>query len=245
MKYSLILPAYNEEKHIRKNLQLLSSIRRITEIIVVDDASKDKTAKVVESLRNRKIKLHKLPRNIGKTAAVLYGVRQAKYKNLIFYDADLLNMEPEYVEDMLDRYEFGIPLVIMSKNSAPWVFREFVRSVPANSGTRVLSKKEFQKIKIDPHKPWALEAVINDYYLSKNAQIGFAEAPGVYDPRKYQKYNFFHGLWRDITSAIDVIVPFGIKGIPRNMEILQTIYDMYHSQREYEAQLIKNSSRAH
>ena len=53
---SVIVPAYNEERRIEKTLReinkYLSKQNYTFEIIVVNDGSKDKTAKVVENLKS-------------------------------------------------------------------------------------------------------------------------------------------------------------------------------------------------
>jgi glycosyltransferase involved in cell wall biosynthesis len=70
MKVSCIIPAFNEEKSIDRVLGAVLSVAEISEIIVVDDCSTDKTKDIVEAfsgvtlLRNKKIgeKAEVLPR---------------------------------------------------------------------------------------------------------------------------------------------------------------------------------------
>ncbi|OGM31964.1 hypothetical protein A2803_02650 [Candidatus Woesebacteria bacterium RIFCSPHIGHO2_01_FULL_44_21] len=88
---SLVIPAYNEEGIIKSNLEkvlkFLSKKSYLWEIVVVDDGSRDNTPDIVNSLK--KVRLVKLPENMGKGAAVKAGMLKARGKLIIFMDADL------------------------------------------------------------------------------------------------------------------------------------------------------------
>lgn len=87
---SIILPAFNAEKTIGKNLKkIIAETKNFnSEIIVVDDNSTDNTSKVVEKFK--KIKLIKLKSNKGAGNARNVGAKFSKYKNLCFIDSDIL-----------------------------------------------------------------------------------------------------------------------------------------------------------
>ena len=92
MSYSIIVPCYNSEKYIIKNLDLLiNSLKKIKvkyEIIIVDDCSLDRTFKLLNKFK-KKIMIIKNKKNIGKSYSLINGVLQSKYKNIILIDSDL------------------------------------------------------------------------------------------------------------------------------------------------------------
>src|SRR5262245_29245402 len=91
---SMVIPAYNEESRLLPTL--LSVIEYFNrrefshEIIVVDDGSSDATAEIVRQLGKRfdTVRLIRLPRNMGKGAAVRTGIRNATGQYVIYNDAD-------------------------------------------------------------------------------------------------------------------------------------------------------------
>ncbi len=83
VRTSILIPAHNEEKTIVRCLDsVLKSTMRDLEIIVIDDASTDHTATIVEQyIRthcdfNRHISLLKLVKNVGKADALNYALHR-------------------------------------------------------------------------------------------------------------------------------------------------------------------------
>ena len=86
---SIIVPAYNAEKTIKKSLELilLEATKIQSEIIVVDDKSTDNTAEIVKKFED--IKLIQLEKNLGAGNARNIGADNSKYETLCFIDADI------------------------------------------------------------------------------------------------------------------------------------------------------------
>ena len=88
---SIIIPAYNEEKRLPATLAkvkeyLASTGWEFTEIVVVDDGSRDRTPEVA---RKAGVRLLQNPGNRGKGYSVRHGMLEAKGDWLLFSDADL------------------------------------------------------------------------------------------------------------------------------------------------------------
>jgi poly-beta-1,6 N-acetyl-D-glucosamine synthase len=85
---SLIVPAYNEEKTIRKSIQSLLELDYPNyEIIMVDDGSRDKTFDEVKNFNTSKLKLiHQ--QNKGKANALNNGIKNSKGEIIVTVDAD-------------------------------------------------------------------------------------------------------------------------------------------------------------
>ena len=85
---SIIVPAYNAEKYIKKCLDsLISQTKKELEFIIVNDGSTDKTEEIVKSYKDKRIKYFKNKnQGIGKTRN--FGISKAKGKYIMFLDSD-------------------------------------------------------------------------------------------------------------------------------------------------------------
>jgi glycosyltransferase involved in cell wall biosynthesis len=91
---SIIVPAYNERHTITEIIARIRAapLHQSHEIIVVDDASKDDTAAMVEKLiaaGSDDLRLIRHPANRGKGAAIRTGMAAARGDVLLIQDADL------------------------------------------------------------------------------------------------------------------------------------------------------------
>src|ERR1700738_3326766 len=90
-----IVPARNEEAVIAACVESLAKQSEITEIVVVNDQSSDKTAAIVRDLAMRIARLQLLeaqeppPVVVGKNNALTLGARNATSEWLLFIDADV------------------------------------------------------------------------------------------------------------------------------------------------------------
>jgi Glycosyl transferase family 2 len=90
---SFVVIAYNEEVAIARNLQAITEVDGLTdyEIVVVDDASRDRTAEIVTviSASNPHVRLISLPENRGRGYARWRGVTAARGDLIATVDADI------------------------------------------------------------------------------------------------------------------------------------------------------------
>jgi dolichyl-phosphate beta-glucosyltransferase len=92
---SIVIPSYNEELRLPATLERIAAylpcLGAQTEILVVDDGSKDRTAEVAESFRKTIPSLRVISNGVnrGKGFSVRHGMREARGCNVLFTDADL------------------------------------------------------------------------------------------------------------------------------------------------------------
>ncbi len=93
---SIVIPAYNEERRLPQTLrQVLDWLARgdfsFREVIVVDDGSRDYTARVVGEFAKSYVwvRLARYPGNRGKGYAVRHGMLEARGEWILYTDADL------------------------------------------------------------------------------------------------------------------------------------------------------------
>lgn len=96
-KISIVIPVFNEEKTLRKVLDLVekSPLEPEKEIILVDDGSIDKSREILKEYADRH-KVILLEKNKGKGAALRRGFAEATGDAIIIQDADLEYNPNEY-----------------------------------------------------------------------------------------------------------------------------------------------------
>lgn len=121
MKLSVIIPAYNEEKRLPNTLRKVDNYLRQQayeyEILVVNDGSKDGTARVVRSMEPeiKGLRLIDNEINKGKGGVVRQGLLAAKGEARLFMDADN-STSVDQVEKMWPEFENGFDVVIGSRD---------------------------------------------------------------------------------------------------------------------------------
>src|SRR3989344_3010225 len=102
-KVSCIIPAYNEEKRIKKVIEAVINNKFVDELIVVNDGSYDKTKEIIESQKKKykKLKIINNNPNIGKSASVGKGIKAAKNDLVMLIDADLINLNEKDITDLV------------------------------------------------------------------------------------------------------------------------------------------------
>ncbi len=106
MKLSVVVPCYNEEGNVplfyEACTKALQSILQDTELIFVNDGSKDGTlaelSKLVEKNECR-IRVINFSRNFGKEAALLAGLQASSGEYTVIIDADM-QQDPAYIMEM-------------------------------------------------------------------------------------------------------------------------------------------------
>lgn len=99
---SIIVPVFNESKFIKKTIQEIIKADTMSlkkEIIIVDDASTDDSAKIVRQMIKRykkELRLIEKKINEGKGACLKKGIRECKGDIVLIQDADLEYSPDDY-----------------------------------------------------------------------------------------------------------------------------------------------------
>ena len=115
-KYSIIVPAYNEEKSLQLFYDavtpLFKALDEDYEMIFINDGSRDATKEILRGLADldKRVKVCNFSRNFGQQAALLCGLEMASGDAVIAMDADLQD-PPEVALQMIQKWKEGFDVV--------------------------------------------------------------------------------------------------------------------------------------
>jgi glycosyltransferase involved in cell wall biosynthesis len=113
---SVVIPVHDEEENVEPLYadlkRALTELRRTYEVVVVDDGSRDETYVRFAQLAaaDDQLKIVRLRRNFGQTAAMAAGFDHAQGRVIIPMDGDLQN-DPEDIAALLDKLDEGYDVV--------------------------------------------------------------------------------------------------------------------------------------
>ena len=116
IKYSIVVPLFNEEKNIEPFYKSLRSelvkLPGNHEILFVDDGSNDNTFEELSKLTkiDSHVKVIKFRKNFGQTAALVAGFDHASGNYIISIDGDMQN-DPKDIKSLLDKLDNGFDVV--------------------------------------------------------------------------------------------------------------------------------------
>ncbi|HVS30298.1 MAG TPA: glycosyltransferase family 2 protein [Thermoanaerobaculia bacterium] len=184
---SIVIPIYNEEENIpelwRRLEAEMAGLPRSTEVIFVDDRSRDNSLSLLGDLaaRERRVKVVALSRNFGHQRALTAGLDFANGSAVVLMDGDLQD-DPAAIGRFVERWREGFQVVyaIREKRKEGFIkraaFATFYRLQSAVSGITVpvdagifslLDRKVVEQLRRMPER--------NRYISGLRAYAGFRQ----------------------------------------------------------------------
>ena len=117
MKFSIVIPTYNEERDIAGTLDgLLAIDYPAVEIIVVDDST-DMTPAIVRRYEARGVRLIHPPKREGRCGARNLGIQEASGDVVVILNADV-RPRPDFFRRLVPYYEQGYDYVLVNSKVA-------------------------------------------------------------------------------------------------------------------------------
>jgi glycosyltransferase involved in cell wall biosynthesis len=205
---SLVIPVYNEAENLeglyQEVVSAIEKLARPVEIIFVDDGSNDKSWPVLKAFQKRdgRVKLIRLRKNFGQTAALSAGFDYATGDIVISLDADLQN-DPNDIPLLIRKIEEGYDIVSgwRKDRKDKWLFRRLPSAV-ANwliSGTTQVKLHDYgctlKAFRRDVVKNVKLYGELHRFIpaIASHMGVAIAEVEVNHRPRRHgkSKYSIF------------------------------------------------------
>lgn len=230
VKYSVVVPCYNEEEIIESTYnrlkEVLDKLKDSYEIIFVNDGSYDETEQIISKIckKDKSVKLINFSRNFGHQMAISAGLKNVKGDAIIITDADLQD-PPELIYEMIEKWKEGYDVVYgkrrdrkgetFFKKTTASLFYKFLNfltdnKIPENVGEfRLIDKRVCRVINDLNEKRRFMRGLVS--------WVGFKQVEVLYDREERTAGETKYNLKRMINLAEDGIFSFSYKPLKLSM----------------------------
>ncbi len=246
MKYSVIIPVFNEEEVLAESYKRLKEVMDSTgetyELLFVDDGSRDQSKAILTSfaMNDPSVKLLSFSRNFGHQPAITAGIDHAGGEAVVIIDCDLQD-PPRVILEMIKKWKEGYQVVygqrlkrkgetMMKKFTAKTYYR-LLKSmtnfdIPVDTGDfRLMDRKVCEAIKSLHEK--------NRYMRGMVSWVGFKQTAVLYERDERFAGETKYPFKKMIKLAFDGITSFSHKplklgiGIGFFMSLLSFLYLLF------------------
>jgi len=226
IRYSIIIPVYNEEAVLdqtyKRLKQVMDSTKEPYELIFVNDGSCDRTPSIIKDFSDQDyaVKLLTFSRNFGHQIAITAGMDYALGAAVVVIDADLQD-PPELILEMIAKWKEGFDVVyakrtkrkgetFFKKQTARLFYRILKAStdldIPTDTGDfRLLDRRVCKELKQLPEK--------NRYVRGLVSWVGFRQTAVEYERDERLAGETKYPLKKMIKLSLDGLTSFSFKPI--------------------------------
>ncbi len=192
---TLIISAFNEEQVIEKKIEnslQLTYPKQQLEIIIVSDASTDRTDEIVRKCQSEQVKLLRLPQRGGKTVGLNEAVKVSQGDILVFSDANIMYKQDVIANLVQNFYDPSVGCAtgdaryqVENESSSGtlernyWAIEQIIRESESHLGSTVGGDGAIFAIKKSLYSPLPPDA-INDFLTP--LQIVSKKFRAIYEP---------------------------------------------------------------
>lgn len=230
---SVVVPLYNEEESVLRLYCMLreamEEMRRNWEVIFVDDGSTDTTYLLLKQLHSQdsRVRVVRLKRNFGQTAAMVAGFDHARGTVIIPLDGDLQN-DPKDIAVLMEKLDEGYDVVSgwrVNRQDGFWL-----RRLPSMAANWLISRTTgthlhdygctLKAYRADSIKELRLYGELHRFIPALVAGNGarIAEVPVGHRPRVHGKSKY--GISRTVRVFLDLLmVKFFLSFLTKPLQI--------------------------
>ena len=214
---SVIIPAYNEEENIKTVIDICKENKDVSEIIVVNNLSTDRTEEIARKDGAKVVFCGKQ----GKGYAMETGIEEAQNECIVFLDGDIsdyadnviykltepiINRNVDFVKATFDR-EGGRVTELVAKPLLKLLFPEVTKYTQPLSGMIAGKKSIFQKIELE-----------KDYGVDKGILLDMVNLNVTIEEVKIGKIKNVSKSWKALEKMSTEVMKAILKRVENNNE---------------------------
>ena len=204
MTVSVVIPAFDEAATIHLLVEEALRCSEASEVIVVDDGSRDNTAELAKAAGATVLRL---PCNGGKAAAMGAGVRMARHDIILFLDADVTGYTSATLSRIVQpvitgEYEMYVGL---RARKTLWL-NQLLHFFPIIGGERAVTRRLWDAVPGNYQEGFKIEIALNHTAKRFENGMGFELIAGTSHHTKEKKYGLYLGLMRRCSMIVDVLM---------------------------------------
>jgi glycosyltransferase involved in cell wall biosynthesis len=185
MLLSIVIPLFNEAKHLESSLEhwhrLFDTLDITVELILVDDGSQDSTWACIrgQATHHTRVLGIRLSRNFGKEAALAAGLEHARGDAVAVMDGDLQH-PPELLREMLAHWRAGAEVVeaVKARRGSEsklnrWAASVFYSAFSKLTGQDLNGASDFKLMDKRVLDAWRQMGERNLFFRGMHAWLGF------------------------------------------------------------------------
>ena len=153
-----IIPAWNEAATIGAVVFAALDARTVGDVVVVDNASTDATARMAAAHGARVVR----EATPGKGEALRTGVAATDAEIVVFLDADLVGLRPDHIDRLVGTVARGeADMACGLFDRGPVANAIFLEGLPVLTGQRALRRAVFEQLDLADVRGYRVEAALN------------------------------------------------------------------------------------
>jgi cellulose synthase/poly-beta-1,6-N-acetylglucosamine synthase-like glycosyltransferase len=176
---SILIPAYNEEKHLpdkMSNLRLLEYPQDELQIIFISDGSTDRTNDLIHQFEDPRVHVIELPHRSGKATALNRGASEATGEILVFCDATTI-LPPDGITKLARHFcdvrvgavcgslEFVASEESKRTEGKYWTYESMLRLMEGRLGATLTASGAYYAIRRECYRPLESGTIIDDFVI--------------------------------------------------------------------------------
>lgn len=198
----IIIPARDEAPTIAAVIRAAREARGVDRVIVVNDGSSDGTANIARAAGAEVIDSFG---NGSKALALATGVAASAADVVLFFDADILNVTPEYFDMLAAPVVNGEFVMCCGLVDYGPLRNPFFLRLPPITGLRALRREIFDAVPPEKLNGFQVEIMINEVIARRGMQAAIRVLPGIGHRSKVEKLGVRRGVRAHLGMTAEIL----------------------------------------